>query len=108
LSLDHALTDSCERIRYATTVNVYGDLERGVESSVVYRCRLEQVTGTEVTVNRSTQISNWVLYLPPDADVKASDTVKVSDTTYEVVGPPIAHKTPLTTTHIEAHLIHVS
>jgi hypothetical protein len=94
-------------VRYATVTDDYGNVVRDTETTVPYQCRLEQVKGSEVTVNRNTRISDWVLYLPPDADVLSSDVIRAQGSDFEVAGPAILHKSPRFESHKEARLIHV-
>jgi len=73
--------------------------------------RLEQTAAVEVTNNRDTQISDWLLFLMPDVVISGlSRVVRVSDrVVFEVVGPPSILTRPLTGPHhIEARLVHFS
>lgn len=70
--------------------------------------RLEQTAGTEVSTGRDTQISDWLLYLPPDVEISGdSRVVRLSDgRTFEVLGPPNVLVHPRTGPHhIEARLV---
>jgi hypothetical protein len=69
-----------------------------------YRCRLEQSVANELVDDRATQISEWILFLPHDADIRASDLVAIDDLNYEVIGPPEAARTRGHVNHLEARL----
>lgn len=98
------------------TVRRYPESERGAYNSpqagdpvdVVYPGRLEPTTGVELTQDRGTVLADWILYLPDDADVVASDQVIIDDVTYEVVGPPARGTGIGRIDHIEARLRHVT
>lgn len=70
-----------------------------------YPCRLEQTDSEEIQVDRDTVISNWRLFLPPDAQISARDHWEQSDgRTFEVIGAPAIESTPRGPHHIEARL----
>jgi hypothetical protein len=96
------------RQRWSTTTDEYGDQVRSTASDLALPCRLFQTTGSEVTQDRDTQVSDWSLHVPYDADVTGHDTVIVypvlfadydsaarpSPTgTFEVIGPPLVRAT---------------
>lgn len=70
-------------------------------------CRLEQTDSTEVTIGEATVISDWRLFLFPDAVISHADRFidgSVPPRTFEVVGAPNVHRTPRGPHHIEARL----
>ena len=103
----HLLKQSAAVKRFPIVIDEYGNESRGTATTITYPCRLEQTDGTEVTVNRNTQTSNWNLFLLPEADIKSGDQVVVDATTFEVAGPPAKQQTPRGAHHIEARLVHV-
>jgi hypothetical protein len=109
MSLDWLLSETCLRVRYATVTDDYNNEVRDPNNPTVatYPCRLEQTPSMEITVGANTQISNWVIYLPPDADVKGTDVIQADGVTYEVLGPPMANRSPIMVHHQEARLIFV-
>lgn len=72
----------------ATGTDAYNVPVRGVTDSESYPCRLEQTDATEILVGRDTDVSNWLLFLPPDAVITPADQVVVDAVTYQVVGEP--------------------
>jgi hypothetical protein len=74
-----------------------------------YLGRLEQRSAQEVTDGRDTMVSDWVLYLPPDATVVGRDrVVDMYGRTFEVVGPPIMQRSPRAAHHLQVNLRHVA
>lgn len=90
------------------TVDRYGDATSVETSRVHYAARVEQAASTETTEGRDTIVSDWRLYLPPDAVIGASDRVECSGNVFEVVGAPDAVRSPRGVHHIEARLRYVS
>jgi hypothetical protein len=69
-----------------------------------YRCRLERTSALEVTDDRATQLAQWILFLPHDADVQANDLVEIDGVNYFVDGPPEAARARGHIDHWEARL----
>lgn len=85
----------------------WGDVQPEAGRPRTYRGRKEQRTGSERTDSGDVQMSDVVLYLPPNAVVTGHDKWKDADGTYEVVGPPTRHS-PGPLSHVEVSLRHVS
>lgn len=67
--------------------------------------RLEQTESTEVTIGEATVVSDWKLFLLPDAVVSHSSRfIDAAARTFEVVGAPNIQSTPRGPHHIEARL----
>ena len=49
------------------------------------KCRLQQVSGTEVTEGRDLAVGQWRVYLPPTAVISEKDRVRIDGKTFEVV-----------------------
>jgi hypothetical protein len=71
---------------------------------------LEQTTAVEITLDRDTVISDWLLVVPVGTAINTLDQVDVDGITYEVVGAPWPADNPRlrVVDHIEARLRHVS
>ena len=87
---------------FAETVTVtrqtqakHGDRTNGVAHDVD-GCVVWPSTTTEVTGTQDTVTWDWVVLMPPESDVLATDKVTVRDITYDVVGEPSLYKSPLT------------
>lgn len=67
--------------------------------------RLEQAESIEVSIGEATVVSDWRIFLLPDAEIThASRFVDADARTFEVVGAPNVHHTPRGPHHIEARL----
>jgi head-tail adaptor len=86
------------------TVDEYGDTSTVFAAGTTYRGRLEQRSAQEVTDGRDTFVSDWVLYLLPDAVINGRDRVEADGNTFEVVGAPIVQRSPRGPHHIQASL----
>ncbi len=73
-------------------------------AAVNYPCWLEQTDTVEVTVGRDTVLSDWLLVLPPEALLDATDRIAVDGRSFEVVGHPATVNTPRGAHHIECRL----
>lgn len=88
--------------------DVYGNPTDGHpavgEGQSVYG-RLSHQAGEEDDVDRNTQTSRWLLYLPPGITIGARDRVHTHVGMMEVDGRPIAHRSPVTgASHITVQL----
>jgi hypothetical protein len=91
------------------TVDEYGDTSTTFSAGTSYLGRLEQRSAQEVTDGRDTMVSDWVLYLQPDATVAGRDrVVDMYGRTFEVVGPPIMQRSPRAAHHLQVNLRHVA
>jgi hypothetical protein len=105
VTLQSLMDQTATVLRSPDTVSErYNDPSGGTPIEAEYPCRLEQTTSQEITLGRATQISDWILFLPWNADLKADDVVRVGGLTYEVVGPPIQARTVGRVDHVEARL----
>ena len=67
--------------------------------------RLEQVESIEVSIGEATVVSDWKLFLMPDAVIThRSRFIDADARTFEVVGAPNVQRTPRGPHHIEARL----
>ncbi len=105
--IDYLLTQQATRNRFGSTVDDYNNeiANDTVIDTKRYACRLQQSPSKEITVGANTQITNWVIYLPPEADVRGTDVLEVDGQKYEVVGPPTVSITPSGPHHKTANLI---
>lgn len=78
-----------------------GNLEPTAGPPVIVQGRLQQSAPEEVTLGRDTALSDWVAYLPADADVAFADTLTVGGRTWQVVGSPYPVQTPGGTHHLQ-------
>lgn len=64
--------------------------------------RLELDTPSEDTDVQDVQVGRYRLFLPPSTSLDGRDRVKVDGVTYELLGPPVVHRTPRGPHHLEA------
>lgn len=64
--------------------------------------RLELAAPDEGTDEQDVQFGRRRLFLPAGTTISGRDRVRVDGILYEVVGPPIIHRTPRGPHHIEA------
>lgn len=99
------LADEVVVLRYPVSgVDRYNNPARGTPTETTYPARVEQTSAQEITEGRSTLISDWVAYLPHDADVEGHDELVYDGATFEVVGMPNVQKTPRGPHHTEVRL----
>lgn len=105
MSLASLLTQTVEVLhRSDGAEDDYGNPVAEWSDGVSYPGRLEQRSGSELTVDRDTQVADWVLFLPPDAVISGDDRVTWDDMTFEVIGPPVVARAPRGPHHVEAAL----
>lgn len=75
-------------------------------AAVAYRGYLEHTSSQEITDDRDTRVSDWLVVLPATAALTALDRVQEGGRTFEVVGAPERVYNPRTgvTSHVEARL----
>src|SRR5437879_3855807 len=81
----------------STSRNEYGrPIEDTVDPQIAakYPCWLEQTASQEIIVGRETVLADWLLILPPEAIIDATDQVVVDGQLFEVVGHPDDTPTP--------------
>lgn len=84
----------------------YNDATDDHGDPVEKRARLEQTDAREITVGRSTQISDWLLMIVKSAVIGANDLVlDEDDRVFEVIGAPSKERdVGGRITHVEANL----
>lgn len=77
-------------LRAARVTDRYGTvtLDWKNPTQTVVRGEVQPRATSENAVGRSLEVIDAVLFLPPDADLLASDRVLINGVTYRVVGPP--------------------
>lgn len=110
MSLRNLLTETVTVLAASNgTADEYGNTSTTFGAGSAYKGRLEQRSAQEVTDGRDTFVSDWVLYLFPDAAINGRDrVVDGNGRTFEVVGPPIVQRSPRGPHHIQANLRFVS
>jgi hypothetical protein len=83
-----------ETDRYGDVTTVYGD----VVTQEIEHCAFDPGGTSEVLDGRMAVITRPTLYLPPGADVRASDRVVVRGRTYDVGGEPAVWTNPYSAT----------
>ena len=80
--------ETATRIRPARPTNQVSTTLTTATTSIDYPCRIaaskdpiEQVSG-----DRTTSTAGYIILLPPTADIRPSDRLRVQDTTYEICG----------------------
>lgn len=104
MSLLGLLSETATVIRYAATLDEYGNTITGAETRVDYPARLEQLSAEEIVRDRDTVLTDWRAFLPADADITAYDRIAARGNLFEVVGLPNQHQTPRGPHHLEVHL----
>lgn len=109
MTIRNLLTETVTVRRFqAGAQDRYGDTSEGWNAGSQHRARLEQVSESEVTVDRDTQRSDWRLFLEAGVEIGGRDLVVDSGgRTFEVVGPPDVQKTPRGPLFTTARLRHV-
>lgn len=71
-----------------------------------YKGELQMSQSAEQTVDRDTAVSDWLLWLAPDAVIDFDSRVRCDGVTYEVVGQPehVWHPWRKVVAHIHARL----
>lgn len=87
------------------SVDSEGNQSGSFATTTTYMGRLEQRSGAERVLAGDTQQAEWMLILPAGAVIDGRDRVEVDGVTFEVVGPPVRHKTPRGEHHVEASLV---
>lgn len=87
-----------------STEDEYGDVTTVDGTPVDYPCRLEQVTSVEDREGQNLVITEYALYLPPDAVIGARDKVTVDGVAFEVIRRPDVLRDRTTPHHIRADL----
>jgi hypothetical protein len=62
----------------------------------IKRSLVQVATGSENNTNREATLAVYRVFLPPTADVLATDRIKldVEETPFEIIGEPLRHKSP--------------
>lgn len=110
MSLRTLLSEAVQIIPTSDGVVDEYNVETSVEGvPVTYRGRVEQRSATERTDTGDVQMSDWVAYLEPGAQVTGRDIVVYGGARFEVVGPPNHQSSPFGRLgHIELSLRHVA
>lgn len=113
VSLDSLLTQDVTVLAPAAgPLDRYNNPTRDWENAAetTHKGRLEQTASTEVTLGRDTVVSDWLLFLPPEAVITPYDRVVVDGRTgeFEVVGLPDIEHTPRGPHHLEVRLAAVT
>lgn len=83
---------------YGNQAKVWGD-------GTATRAWVSQRSSVEITADRETAISQWVVYLPATVVITADDRVEWGDYVFEVDGNPLPAWTPRGHHHTEAALV---
>ena len=102
--ISYLLTQIAQVETWSYITDELGNQVRDTKTIQSNPARLEQTDATEITVGRSTEISNWSLLLPPLTAVQPQSTVVVDGATFEVIGLPEVHHTPSGPHHVQARL----
>lgn len=98
-------------LRGAATVDRYGDPIDGWSTATeteITGCRVQPAAGPEDTVDRNQITRRWLLFVPPGADIRATDRVRWDGDDYDIDGeirrwPSVSGRLA----HLEADLIRV-
>ena len=89
----------------ASGVDKYGNATLSTTVLGPFACRLEETGSTEKLDNRDAVMTSATLFVMPEADIQADDTVTVDGVTYRVEGDPIRRSGLNKLHHIEARLM---
>lgn len=84
-------TQVCDLIHRAPAAVANATGEKPLEqtsTSLGVTCELQQGTTSEALVDRTTQVGEWRLFLPPEPELGQWDQVAARGRTFEVVGLP--------------------
>lgn len=104
MSLAGLLTEPMSVVRYASSVDEYGNTVAGAETKTTVRGRLEQLRTEEMVVDRDTVIVDWRAFLPVGTDITPLDRIEARGSLFEVVGLPNEQRSPRGPHHIEVSL----
>lgn len=82
----------------------YGNPQPVWEDAGVLPAFVQPLSGSEVESGADTQTTAYRGFLPPFSDVDGTARLVVDGVTYEVVGPPLRHRTPRGDHHVEVRL----
>lgn len=106
VSLDTLLTQTVTIIVPGITIDTYEnpvlDWPGATRTDVLGR--LEQASSVEVTLQRDTVVSDWLLFLHPDVSINPLDRVEADGRVFEVVGAPAPAQAPWGVHHLEVRL----
>ena len=109
MSLTGLLSETFTQIRATTgAVDDYGNPTQTYAEVGTVRGRIEQRSGEERSVDQQVLVSDWILFLGPDAVVQGRD--RFTDRfgrTFEVVGPATMRSAPERDVYVEVSLRHV-
>lgn len=110
MTLTSLFTETISHLRHGVGVeDEYGNVSDTYAPAVDVKGRLEQRSSVELTQDRQTVISDWVLFLFPDVVVDEQDRfVDAYGRTFEVVGAPAMRSAPRGSHHLEVSLRHVA
>jgi hypothetical protein len=87
MSLTRMLGQTAEIFRPAKVEDGFGDRRDQWPTSPAQtvKCRLQLLTGTEVTDGRDLSVGQWRVYLPPTAAITEHDRLRIDGKTFEIV-----------------------
>ena len=90
----------------ATTTNRYSDAEKDWDNatSATVKGWVSQRTQLEDHDQREAQVSDWILFLHPDATISGANRVQWEGITFEVEGPANPAWSPRGVHHLEVPL----
>lgn len=90
--------------RTAGAEDDYGNPADVFTSAGVWPCLRWQGSGRENQQDRETEVDTSKVDFPPDAPVNGHSKVLLDGVMYQVVGPPVLHRTPRGPHHLTANL----
>lgn len=104
------LPDRVSVLRGAVVTGSYGgaDIDWSAPAVTVYPAVVQPVSSTEEVAAQQRTVTRWRLFLPPSADLRATDRVSWDGAQYEVDGDVQAWKRGGVPHHVEALLTRVS
>lgn len=91
----------------ANGVDKYGNATHTSSVLGPFACRLEETGSTEKLDDRDAVMTSATLFLMPEADLQADDTVTVDGVIYRVEGDPVRRSGLRALHHIEARVMAV-
>ena len=106
MSLRRQLTETFTVIRPGEKTDALNNKVADWENPtrVSYPAKLQRLDVAELIAGEQTPVSHWLVFLPPEADVRATDRGEADGKTFELVGPPEVLRTPQGIDHLEARL----
>lgn len=103
--LDHLLTQDATLVgRSEGATDPYGQPSQTWADIGTVKTFMQPTNAQERQVGSDTQIATFKAFMPPDTPIDGLDRIRVDGTTYNILGPPLPHRTPRGVHHLQLML----